>query len=484
MVSPSFSAPCLCSLDDFRQPSNPESHRNPLTPPNTFPPTPTIARVSRTPAHHIYIGVIVGFSVGVVILMLVWGGIWFGRKRRKNASPRIFRKSKTNTIDMGFLVERVGANSNVSNVGSAGEATNLTGVVDTRLENGMNVSDSSNAGANGQIGHSADELGSGTASGGVVMMCDDPRLPLVPSRSWGELKLNANGNKTGTSVNGRVTSKPVMSTRNSTNSLCTRNNSSGNLVIGSRSNNNITNGVNMTAIRSTKISVNNGMNNITLCARPSVSTINIARGNNKGAINNSKSINNILGYNNITPPAFNNINKSSGNIAGGFITTNTMTTRKTNNNTNRNSSSTMSTKSTDSSTLSSNESPSVGPFYIKPPANFTSQHDSYTTPAQANSSFNGSGVNFPSQTPAFPASSSADFVDPAFPEYSTPVTYEDTSSSAIYTTPTCNPNRGLPPPTLPPRSIQARFNPPPPPPSTPPPCSNSRQNAQSKGNFL
>lgn len=509
------SVPCVCSLDDFRQPSNPESHRNPLTPVVTSDPTPTIAKVSRTPAHHIYVGVIVGFSVGVGVLILVWVVVWVGRKRRKNTSPRIFRKSNSSKIDLGYLAERVGLNSNVGNMYSAnsGELGSVGGIVNSRSENGIldgaaaTTIDSSAIRNEDGIFNSG--LGSGSSgNSGVVLLCDDPRLPLVPSRSWSELKMNGcgNANKNGATLNGKLCAKPVMASRSSTNSLCTRN-SAGNLVIGCRGNNDVGVGNTITLARRNNINGISNQGEINLCNRPSSSSMNIARNHhNQVAINNSKSISSIVTFNsntnNLTP--LSSINKSSGNIAstgGTLMPYNNNTNSNNNNAANRYSSSTMSTKSTDSSNLSSNDTPGAGSYFIKPPVNFSTS--GYAAEENEQTIYSSPAANFPTQPAKFTASSSSSsggvggcgsFNDShsnsPFPEYSSPIIFEDINSTAIYTTPTpttsassTNHHRPLPP-NLPPR-----FHPPPPP-STPPPSATNRQSQpqvitqQRKLNFM
>lgn len=58
--------------------------------------------------HRTYVGVAVGFSVGVGVLVLVWAGVWLRRRRGKSSSPRVFRRPPPDTLDMKSLMEGVG----------------------------------------------------------------------------------------------------------------------------------------------------------------------------------------------------------------------------------------------------------------------------------------------------------------------------------------------------------------------------------------
>ncbi|XP_018012536.1 putative protein TPRXL [Hyalella azteca] len=261
-------------------------------------------------------------------------------------------------------------------------------------------------------------------------------------------------------------------------------------------------------------------------------------------VNNSKSINSIVAYNNtsntITP--FNGkCNKSSDNIVSSFrdnsVNTNGnsngssrsnypdynshtisnvgagRTANRTSNNrknsgasrnsssgnnrnssnsttssTNRHSSSTM---STDSSTLSSNESPTVGPYFIKPPSSFASHNYSPNNQGFCGGSFPQSNSSFSHSTHFPPPNYSTSRGEHSTIEnsdeffgYSTPATIPSVmDSNVIYTAPTTtsstnstNTHRTDPPPPLPPR-----FIPQPPLPSSSPPPKSTGEGSPSDG---
>ncbi|KAF2348926.1 hypothetical protein FHG87_020318 [Trinorchestia longiramus] len=421
----------------------------------------------------------------------------------------MFRKPNSNTIDLGFLVEKSGLNNSSSRGGEGGSF------------GPPGMSTSYTLGLNGE-----ETLGSG-GHPGVVLMGDDPRLPLVPSRSWGELKMNGGGGLEGEPrphgggdgvANGRSSVKGALSSRSSNNI-----NNTSHLIVSCRSVSNINNN---------SSSTNNPMHrgtNSTFGA--STSTMNISRNPRTNTlINNSKSINSIVAYNNATntiTPFSSKYNKSSENIIDAYKDTNNSANnshyhaahtigntgkgnnrgavnrsnnRSNNSSNNRHSSSTMSTKSTDSSTLSSSDSPTVGLHFIKPPSSFSSP--SYNpqsfcgnfTPSPSNFvPQSTSGSSYSSNFPP-PKYSSASGEQPGensegFPEYSTPATFShDGDTNAIYTTPTLPTNassdgRSAPnPPPLPPRFLPQ----PPPPPSSPPPTARetSTPPGERRGNFF
>lgn len=101
------SYPCGCGLGDWeaRPATTPEERTaaRPLDPPDE------VWAVYTAHQHRTYVGVAVGFSVGVGVLVLVWAGVWLRRRRGKSSSPRVFRRPPPDTLDMKSLMEGVGA---------------------------------------------------------------------------------------------------------------------------------------------------------------------------------------------------------------------------------------------------------------------------------------------------------------------------------------------------------------------------------------
>lgn len=100
------SSVCGCSLGDWE--------RRPVTTPEEHvaarPPDPPadVWAVYTAHQHRTYVGVAVGFSVGVGVLVMVWAGVWLRRRRGKTSSPRVFRRPPPDTLDMKSLMEGVG----------------------------------------------------------------------------------------------------------------------------------------------------------------------------------------------------------------------------------------------------------------------------------------------------------------------------------------------------------------------------------------
>lgn len=68
--------------------------------------TTTVWVVHTASTHRTYVGVAIGFSVGVVLLLTVWLWVWAKSGRSKVSSPRLFRRSKgADTLDMTCLME-------------------------------------------------------------------------------------------------------------------------------------------------------------------------------------------------------------------------------------------------------------------------------------------------------------------------------------------------------------------------------------------
>lgn len=68
--------------------------------------TTTVWVVHTASTHRTYVGVAIGFSVGVVLLLTVWLWVWARSGRSKVNSPRIFQRSKAaDTLDMTCLME-------------------------------------------------------------------------------------------------------------------------------------------------------------------------------------------------------------------------------------------------------------------------------------------------------------------------------------------------------------------------------------------
>ncbi|XP_069191992.1 discoidin domain-containing receptor 2 [Procambarus clarkii] len=105
------SSPCGCGLGDWeRRPvTTPEEHTAARPP---HPPADVWA-VYTAHQHRTYVGVAVGFSVGVGVLVLVWAGVWLRRRRGKASSPRVFRRPPPDTLDMKSLMEGVGVGVNI-----------------------------------------------------------------------------------------------------------------------------------------------------------------------------------------------------------------------------------------------------------------------------------------------------------------------------------------------------------------------------------
>ncbi|XP_042863294.1 discoidin domain-containing receptor 2-like [Penaeus japonicus] len=111
------SSPCGCGLGDWerRPPTLPEEHTA-SRPPAASPPSDVWA-VYTAHQHRTYVGVAVGFSVGVGVLVLVWAGVWLRRRRGKASSPRVFRRPPPDTLDMKSLMEGVGVSSGLGMMG-------------------------------------------------------------------------------------------------------------------------------------------------------------------------------------------------------------------------------------------------------------------------------------------------------------------------------------------------------------------------------
>ncbi|XP_064077339.1 epithelial discoidin domain-containing receptor 1-like [Macrobrachium nipponense] len=100
------STPCGCRLGDWekRQTTSPEEHTAGRPP----EPPADVWAVYTAHQHRTYVGVAVGFSVGVGVLVLVWAGVWLRRRQGKASSPRVFRRPPPDTLDMKSLMEGVG----------------------------------------------------------------------------------------------------------------------------------------------------------------------------------------------------------------------------------------------------------------------------------------------------------------------------------------------------------------------------------------
>ncbi|KAK8734674.1 hypothetical protein OTU49_005929 [Cherax quadricarinatus] len=105
------SSPCYCALSDWQQRpvTSPKEHTADRPP---IPPADVWA-VYTAHQHRTYVGVAVGFSVGVGVLVLVWAGVWLRRRRGKTSSPRVFRRPPPDTLDMKSLMEGVGVGVNI-----------------------------------------------------------------------------------------------------------------------------------------------------------------------------------------------------------------------------------------------------------------------------------------------------------------------------------------------------------------------------------
>lgn len=68
--------------------------------------TKAVLVVHTAPLYRTYIGVTVGFSVGVILLLGVWIWLWAHSGRTKENSPPMFRRSSPNdSVDMTCLIE-------------------------------------------------------------------------------------------------------------------------------------------------------------------------------------------------------------------------------------------------------------------------------------------------------------------------------------------------------------------------------------------
>ncbi|CAL4084901.1 unnamed protein product, partial [Meganyctiphanes norvegica] len=110
------SAPCGCLLEDYsrRRETVPEE-RTAERPAAAPEPPADVWAVYTARQHHTYMGVAVGFSVGVGLLVLVWVGVWLRRRRCKASSPSVFRRPPPDTLDMKSLMGGVGMNINNNN---------------------------------------------------------------------------------------------------------------------------------------------------------------------------------------------------------------------------------------------------------------------------------------------------------------------------------------------------------------------------------
>ena len=157
----------------------------------------TRIRITETSNKTLYISLGVGLAVGfIVVLLVVSIVILFGRRYRKTTTsspaPKNVFNEKNISKDFGFLVNATtscsdsgtsgGIYSGSSSNGSAGMMLGNSNTIDMLVDTNM-------VSVEGEEGHYTTTL---TSSSGLMVLCDDPRLPLVPSRSWSELKVNGN----------------------------------------------------------------------------------------------------------------------------------------------------------------------------------------------------------------------------------------------------------------------------------------------------
>lgn len=113
------SAPCGCKLGDYsRRPVAVPEERTAERPTSAPEPPKDVWAVYTAHQHHTYVGVAVGFSVGVGLLVLVWAVVWVRRRRCKASSPNVFRRPPPDTLDMKSLMEGVtfgGVGMNINN---------------------------------------------------------------------------------------------------------------------------------------------------------------------------------------------------------------------------------------------------------------------------------------------------------------------------------------------------------------------------------
>ena len=434
-----FTEPCSCSLDDFRHGKEParhvKSHKNleqlsqdsfTNVAPGNFQSVP------------IYVGICIGSALLVFVLLLIITGIWLGRtKWRKTSSCSPTPKSKsvfggknTMKIDFGFLGR---SNTEINyggiyNSNSGGLRLGNSNTVDMLLE-------SSGMSFEGEEATYA-AIGNATSSNNVLVLCDDPRLPLVPSKSWSELK-----------------SKSIPSIRNSSSTLQNHQQNYD------QSNSSTINPKTCTISRKNRTTHNYPQNY--------PQDYENVRTLSKSNINSSKSINGINlfddtnGNYSATKSTPNNINNSAM-ISDMENTEHPIYIRSATKCAN------VDTNSTGSSTTISSGHSEESPYFIKSTDGFFDLKNEdeivYSSPAP----------NFPTEpakftsvyaaSPAYKPVCQYSTTLPSYPEYSSPLEFEriPPTNSSIYSTITPSYSSSKRPPVPP--NVPCVFTAPPPPP--------------------